>query len=409
MSEEEILCSFCGRAKSQTKLLIAGLDAHICDICISQADMIVKDDEASKESSDFTVDLKPPLEIKNFLDQHVIGQEQAKKTLAVAVYNHYKRINQRKLSDDIEIQKSNLLLVGPTGTGKTLLAQTISKFLNVPIAIVDATVLTEAGYVGEDVESILSKLLQAAEFDVEKAENGIVFIDEIDKIARKSDNPSITRDVSGEGVQQAMLKLLEGTTVNVPPKGGRKHPDQKFIELNTSNILFIAGGAFDGIDKIIKTRLNLQSIGFKSSDKKVVNDDEKNVLRFVNPHDIRSYGLIPEIIGRLPVMCHLNPLSKDALKDIMTVPKNALVKQYTKLFEMDDIEFSITPSAIDYIVEKAFEFKIGARGLRTLCEAILNDAMFNLPSSDTKELKITKVYADHKLQNVDISHLKAVS
>ena len=409
MSEEEILCSFCGRAKSQTKLLIAGLDAHICDICISQADMIVKDDEASKELSDFIVDLRPPLEIKNFLDQHVIGQEQAKKTLAVAVYNHYKRINQRKLPDDIEIQKSNLLLVGPTGTGKTLLAQTISKFLNVPIAIVDATVLTEAGYVGEDVESILSKLLQAAEFDVEKAENGIVFIDEIDKIARKSDNPSITRDVSGEGVQQAMLKLLEGTTVNVPPKGGRKHPDQKFIELNTSNILFIAGGAFDGIDKIIKTRLNLQSIGFKSSDKKVVNDDEKNVLRFVNPHDIRSYGLIPEIIGRLPVMCHLNPLSKDALRDIMTVPKNALVKQYTKLFEMDDIEFSITPSAIDYIVEKAFEFKIGARGLRTLCEAILNDAMFNLPSSDTKELKITKVYADQKLQNVDISHLKAVS
>jgi ATP-dependent Clp protease ATP-binding subunit ClpX len=409
MSEEEILCSFCGRTKSQTKLLIAGLDAHICDICISQADMIVKDDETSKESSDFSVDLKPPKEIKNFLDLHVIGQEQAKKTLAVAVYNHYKRINQKQLSDDIEIQKSNLLLVGPTGTGKTLLAQTISKFLNVPIAIVDATVLTEAGYVGEDVESILSKLLQAADFDVDKTENGIVFIDEIDKIARKSDNPSITRDVSGEGVQQALLKLLEGTSVNVPPKGGRKHPDQKFIEINTSNILFIAGGAFDGIDKIIKTRLNLQSIGFKSSDEKAIKDDEENVLKFINPHDIRSYGLIPEIIGRVPVMCHLNPLSKDALKDIMTLPKNALVKQYKKLFEMDGIDFSITPGAIDYIVDKAFEFNIGARGLRTLCEAILNDAMFNLPSSDEKELKVTKIYADQKLQKIDISHLKAVS
>ena len=409
MSEEEILCSFCGRTKSQTKLLIAGLDAHICDICISQADMIVKDDETSKESNDFSVDLKPPIEIKNFLDLHVIGQEQAKKTLAVAVYNHYKRINQKQLTDDIEIQKSNLLLVGPTGTGKTLLAQTISKFLNVPIAIVDATVLTEAGYVGEDVESILSKLLQAADFDVDKTENGIVFIDEIDKIARKSDNPSITRDVSGEGVQQALLKLLEGTSVNVPPKGGRKHPDQKFIEINTSNILFIAGGAFDGIDKIIKTRLNLQSIGFKSSDVKAVKDNEENVLKFINPHDIRSYGLIPEIIGRLPVMCHLNPLSKDALKDIMTLPKNALVKQYKKLFEMDGIDFSITPGAIDYIVDKAFEFNIGARGLRTLCEAILNDAMFNLPSSDEKEIKITKIYADQKLQKIDISHLKAVS
>ena len=409
MSEEEILCSFCGRTKSQTKLLIAGLDAHICDICISQANLILKDDEINKDTNKFSVDLKPPVEIKNFLDLHVIDQEQAKKTLAVAVYNHYKRINQRQLSSDIEIQKSNLLLVGPTGTGKTLLAQTISKFLNVPIAIVDATVLTEAGYVGEDVESILSKLLQAAEFDVEKAENGIVFIDEIDKIARKSDNPSITRDVSGEGVQQALLKLLEGTTVNVPPKGGRKHPDQKFIELNTSNILFIAGGAFDGIDKIIKTRLNLQSIGFKSSDEKAVNEDEENVLKFVNPHDIRSYGLIPEIIGRLPVMCHLNPLSKEALTDIMTVPKNALAKQYSRLFEMDGIEFTFTSGAIEYIVDKAFEFKIGARGLRTLCEAILNDAMFNLPSSDIKELKITKIYADQKLQNVDISHLKAVS
>ena len=409
MSEEEILCSFCGRTKSQTKLLIAGLDAHICDICISQADLILKDDESSIDSDKVAVDLKPPKEIKSFLDKYVIGQDQAKKVLSVAVYNHYKRILQDKLEDDIDIQKSNVLLAGPTGTGKTLLAQTIAKLLNVPIAIVDATVLTEAGYVGEDVESILSKLLQAADFDVKKAENGIVFIDEIDKIARKRDNPSITRDVSGEGVQQALLKLLEGTIVNVPPKGGRKHPDQKFIELNTSNILFIAGGAFDGIEKIIKTRLNLQSIGYKMSKEHKLQQQEDNVLRYINPHDVRAYGLIPEIIGRLPVLSFLNPLSKDALKDIMTVPNNALIKQYEKLFQMDGISFSITPTAIDYIVDKAMEYNLGARGLRNLCEAILNDAMFNLPNSEIKDLKVTKIYADQKLQMIDMTYLKAVS
>ena len=371
--------------------------------------ILLKDDESSNDLDTSTFDLKPPKEIKSFLDQYVIGQDQAKKVLSVAVYNHYKRILQDKLQDDIDIQKSNVLLVGPTGTGKTLLAQTIAKLLNVPIAIVDATVLTEAGYVGEDVESILSKLLQAADFDVKKAENGIVFIDEIDKIARKRDNPSITRDVSGEGVQQALLKLLEGTTVNVPPKGGRKHPDQKFIELNTSNILFIAGGAFDGIEKIIKTRLNLQSIGYKMSKEHKMHVQEDNLLRYINPHDVRTYGLIPEIIGRLPVLSFLNPLSKDALRDIMTVPNNALIKQYQKLFEMDGINFSITPSAIDHIVDKAMEYNLGARGLRNLCEAILNDAMFNLPNSEVKDLKVTKVYADQKLQMIDMTYLKAVS
>ena len=367
MSEKEILCSFCGRTKSQTKLLIAGLDAHICDICISQADLILKDDESSNDLDTSTFDLKPPKEIKSFLDQYVIGQDQAKKVLSVAVYNHYKRILQDKLQDDIDIQKSNVLLVGPTGTGKTLLAQTIAKLLNVPIAIVDATVLTEAGYVGEDVESILSKLLQAADFDVKKAENGIVFIDEIDKIARKRDNPSITRDVSGEGVQQALLKLLEGTTVNVPPKGGRKHPDQKFIELNTSNILFIAGGAFDGIEKIIKTRLNLQSIGYKMSKEHKMHVQEDNLLRYINPHDVRTYGLIPEIIGRLPVLSFLNPLSKDALRDIMTVPNNALIKQYQKLFEMDDVRLEFREEALSAVAQKAIARKTGARGFLQYC------------------------------------------
>jgi ATP-dependent Clp protease ATP-binding subunit ClpX len=412
--KKDIKCSFCGRDKQDTNVLIAGITGHICDSCISQAQNIIQEEltQRSRSEMEGSLVLQKPKEIKKFLDEFVIGQDDAKKVLSVAVYNHYKRLLQApsSKSDDIEIEKSNIILVGETGTGKTLLAKTIARMLNVPFCIADATVLTEAGYVGEDVESILSRLLQAADYDVSRAERGIVFIDEIDKISRKSDTPSITRDVSGEGVQQALLKLLEGSTVSVPPQGGRKHPEQKLIQVQTKDILFICGGAFDGIKQIIERRVRTSSIGYSASKEGDV-FDENHVLQYVAPSDLRSFGLIPELIGRFPVLTYLNPLDEETLRRILTEPKNALIKQYVKLFEMDDIKLSFDKKVLDLIVEKAMDNKLGARGLRGICEAIMTDAMFELPSEEGKEeeLRITLSYATEKLQGSRLTKMKVAS
>ena len=410
MAKQQTLhCSFCGRNRDEVKILIAGQEGHICENCVEHAQEIIGQEmihqpDKSSVTSNYKLSVKKPMELKKFLDEYVIGQEDAKKVLAVAVYNHYKRMNQ-KVDNDVEIEKSNIVMVGETGTGKTLLAKTIARVLNVPFAIVDATVFTEAGYVGEDVESILSRLLQVCNFDVAAAEKGIVYIDEIDKIARKSDNPSITRDVSGEGVQQGLLKLLEGTDVLVPPQGGRKHPEQKLVKLNTSNILFICGGAFDGVDRLIARRINTNAIGFNVN-KEQQEFQRKNLLQFVNAQDLKSFGLIPELLGRLPVVTYLNPLDAATLRSILTEPKNSLIKQYIKLFDIEGIELIIDPEVYDFMVEKAMEYKLGARGLRSICESILTDAMYELPSQKVKSFHLTMEYATRKFSVSKLSILK---